>query len=226
MEFKIRGTTLPILDVQLNSGESMYTQAGGMAWKSPNISMTTNTKGGFMKGLNRVLSGESLFMTTYTCESAQGIISFCTDLPGKILSFNLSEGQSIIAQKEAFLAAESSVNMKTEIVKKFGAGFFGGEGFFLQKITGPGKAFLELAGEMTEYDLEEGQTLQIDPGYIGAFEPTVKYDIQRVRGIKNMILSGEGVFLATLSGPGKVYLQSMPIQKLANRINYYLPKGK
>lgn len=226
MDFKIRGTTLPILDVQLGPGESMYTQTGGMAWKSPNISMQTNTKGGLIKGLNRLLSGESLFMTTYTCDSAQGIISFCTDFPGKILSFDLSEGQSIIAQKGAFLVAESSVNMKTEFVKKLGAGFFGGEGFFLQRISGPGKAFLEIAGEITEYNLEEGQTLQVDPGYIGAFEPTVKYEIQRVPGIKNMLLSGEGFFLAALHGPGKVYLQSMPMQKLANVINYYLPQRK
>ena len=224
MQHQIRGTVLPILDVQLEAGEKMFTEAGGMAWKSPNISMESSTRGGFMKGFNRMLSGESLFMTTYTCDSAQGIISFCTEFPGKIIPLDLKEGESMMAQRDSFLAAENSVSMKSEMVKKMSAGFFGGEGFFLQKITGPGKAFLKMAGEITEYTLEEGQVLQVDPGYIGGFEPTVQYSVDRIKGMKNIMFSGEGFFLATLSGPGKVYLQSMPMHKLAARLSRYLPK--
>ncbi len=224
MKYVIRGTTLPILDVQLAEGESVYTESGGMAWLSPNVSMESNMKGGLGKAFGRILSGESLFMVTYTCMQGTGLIAFCSESPGKIIPFNLKEGQSIICQRDAFMVAESGVDLKMEFTKKFGSGFFGGEGFFLQKITGPGTAFLELAGEITEYNLQEGQTLKIDPGYIGAFEPTTTYDITRIKGVKNMLFSGEGLFLATVTGPGKIWLQSMPLSNLAQKIAHYIPK--
>ena len=226
MRSTIRGENLPILDVELENGESMFTELGGMAWKTPNISMETSTHGGIMKGIKRMFGGESFFMTTYTCDNGTGMVSFCTEFPGRIIEFNLKNNESIICQKDAFMVAETGVELDTTITKSLGAGFFGGEGFFLQKITGPGKAFLELAGEITEYLLEEGQMLQVDTGYFAAFEPTVKYQIKRVKGIKNMLFSGEGLFLASLQGPGKVYLQSMPIKQLARKIARTLPKKR
>ncbi len=226
MKHTIRGTTLQIADVELSQGESVFTESGGMSWMSPNIGMESGLKGGVGRSIGRMFSGESLFMTTYTCQEGTGIISFCNEFPGKIIKKKLEDGESIICQRDAFMMAETGVELKMEFNKRLGAGIFGGEGFFLQRITGPGNAFLELAGEITEYDLEEGQSLKIDPGYIGAFESSVKYDIARVQGIKNMLFSGEGLFLATLSGPGKIWLQSMPIPNLAKKIVKYLPKKK
>ncbi|MBD3313755.1 TIGR00266 family protein [Candidatus Woesearchaeota archaeon] len=224
MKETIRGTTLQILDVELDKGESFYTESGGMAWMSPNISMESNMKGGLGSALGRMMSGESLFMTTYTCTEGKGLISFCSEFPGKIIELDLAEGKSMICQRDAFMAAESSATLQSEFTRKLGAGFFGGEGFFLQKLTGPGKAYLEIAGEVTKYDLQEGQMLKVDPGYIGAFEPTVGYDISRVKGVKNMLFGGEGLFLATLKGPGKIWLQSMPFSNLAKKIARYVPK--
>tara|TARA_Y100000310_G_C20614048_1_gene779614 strand:+ start:576 stop:1256 length:681 start_codon:yes stop_codon:yes gene_type:complete len=226
MKHKLRGTTLPILDVELEEGESMFTESGGMAWMSPNISMKTNTRGGLMKGIGRAFAGESLFMATYTCEEGKGLISFATEFPGKIIPFNLQDGETLICQRDAFMAATNEVDIKAEFVKRIGAGLFGGEGFFLQKLTGPGIAFIEIAGEVTTYTLQKGQTLKVDPGYIGAFEPTVSYNIQRIKGVKNMLFGGEGIFLATLTGPGKLWLQSMPLANLAKRVARYMPKRR
>jgi len=226
MKHKIRGTTLPIVDVELAQGESIYTESGGMAWMSPNISMESNVKGGIGKAFGRMLSGESIFMVTYTCSTGAGLISFCSEFPGKVVLYNLKAGESVICQRDAFMVAETGVSLQMEFTKRLGAGFFGGEGFFLQKITGPGKAFLEFAGEITEYTLQEGQSLKVDPGYIGAFEPTVKYDIARVKGIKNMLFGGEGLFLAELVGPGKIWLQSMPLANLAKKIAPYVPQKR
>ena len=224
METVIRGANLPVLDVQLSQGESMFTETGGMAWKTSNISMTTNTRGGIAKGLKRMIAGESLFMTTYTCDSGTGLVSFCSEFPGRIVEFNLKEGESIICQRDSFMAAQTGVDVDMTFTKNLGAGFFGGEGFILQKITGPGRVFLELAGEITEYDLQAGQVIQADTNYLAAFFPSVKYTINRVKGLKNIFLSGEGLFLASLEGPGKVYLQSMPIKKLAMKLYRYMPK--
>ncbi len=222
MKYQIRGSTLPILDVQLDEGETIFTESGGMAWMSNNIEMESKMEGGLFKGLKRGFTGESLFLVNYTCTSGKGIIAFCHEMPGRIIPFELKEGEKIICQRDAFMMAEKSVDLDMELVKRFGAGFFGGEGFFLQKLQGPGKAFIELAGEITEYELEENQTLKVDPGYIGAFETSVSYDIQRIKGIKNIFFGGEGLFLATLTGPGKVWLQSMPLSNLAQKLSPYL----
>ncbi len=222
MEYEIRGTTLQVADIELASGESVYTESGGMAWMSPNIDMSTDTRGGLMKGLSRMVSGESLFMTTYTCARGTGLISFANEFPGRIIPHTLSEGQSLICQKDSFMAAEDSVTLEMHFRKKFGSGLFGGEGFILQRVAGPGTVFTEIAGEVTEYDLSDGQTLKIDPGHIALFEPSVTYDITRVKGVKNIFFGGEGLFLATLSGPGKVWLQSMPIANLAAKLRYYM----
>jgi len=217
---------LPTLEVYLNNGESMYTESGGMAWMKGNIEMTTNTKGGLMKGLGRALAGESLFMTTYTSRDPEAMIVFTPEAPGNILDFSLSAGQSLICQKDAFMCAESTVDMQMHFRKKLGTGFFGGEGFILQQITGPGMAFLEIPGEIREYTLLPGETIKVDPGHIALFEPTVKYDIAMVKGLSNMLFGGEGFFLATLTGPGKIWLQSLPLSNLAAKLAKYMPARK
>lgn len=225
MQYTIRGDILPILDVQLNAGESLFSEAGGMAWMSPNINMESSTRGGLMKGLTRMVAGESLFMTTYACTSGTGIVSFCMETPGKIVPVQM-QGDSLIVQRDAFMAGTQGVDVKMKFNKKIGAGFFGGEGFILQEVTGNGTAFLEITGEVTEYTLQKGQSLKIDPGYIGAFESSVSYDIARVKGVKNMLFGGEGIFLATLTGPGKIWLQGMPLMNLAAKLSRYIPRGR
>lgn len=223
MEYKIHGTVMQSVDVTLTQGESVYTESGGMAWMAGNIDMATSTKGGFMAGLGRKLAGESFFMTTYTCKSEQGLVVFTPEAPGKVLPFQLGPGQSLICQRDAFMCAESSVKLEMHFRKKLGAGLFGGEGFILQKITGPGLVFLEIPGEVREYTLQPNQVLQVDPGHIAVFEPTVSYDIAMVKGLKNVFFSGEGLFLATIKGPGRIWLQSMPLSNLAGKLARYLP---
>ena len=176
-----------------------------------------------MAGLGRALAGESLFMTTYTSRIPHALIVFTPEAPGKVVPLQLAPNQVIIAQKDAFMCAQESVKLEMHFRKKLGAGLFGGEGFILQKLTGPGMAFLEIPGEVKEYQLAQGQTLKIDPGHIAAFEPTVNYDITMVKGLKNVFFAGEGLFLAQLTGPGKVWLQTMPISNLAQKIFNYLP---
>lgn len=223
MQYKIEGSLLQYLTISMDQGDAMYTESGGMAWMSEGINMETNTKGGLMAGLGRSLAGESLFMTTYTCAAPKALIVFTAEAPGKILDMNLAPNQTVICQKDAFMCAENSVKLEMHFRKKLGAGLFGGEGFVLQKVTGPGIAFMEIPGEVVEYDLKPNQVLKVDPGHIAMFEPTVNYDISMVKGLKNMLFSGEGLFLATLTGPGKVWLQTMPIINLAKKISQYIP---
>jgi len=223
MEYKINGTVMQTLDITLQQGESVYTESGGMAWMQGNIAMETGTKGGLMAGLGRALAGESLFMTSYTCKGNKAAITFTPEVPGKVVDVQLAAGQSLICQKDAFMCAQESVKLEMHFRKKLGTGFFGGEGFILQKITGPGAAFLEIPGEVRQYDLPAGAILKVDPGHIAMFEPTVSYDITRVKGLKNVLFSGEGLFLASLKGPGKVWLQSLPIANLAAKIARYIP---
>ncbi len=223
MEYKIEGTVMQTLEVNLRQGESIYTESGGMAWMRGNITMETNTRGGVMAGLGRALAGESLFMTTYTCQSPDGLIVFTPEVPGKVLDVQLSSGQSLICQKDTFMCAQESVKLEMHFRKKLGAGLFGGEGFILQKLTGPGIAFVEIPGEVREYDLPANAVMRVDPGHIAMFEPTVSYDIERVKGLKNIFFSGEGLFLATLKGPGKVWMQSLPLSNLAAKLSRYMP---
>lgn len=224
MRYEIHGTVMQTLDVYLSQGEAMYTESGGMAWMKGNIDMSTNTKGGLMAGLGRKLAGESLFMTTYTNKDpAESLIVFTPEAPGKILPIKLGEGQSMICQRDAFMCAENSVGLSMHFRKRLGSGLFGGEGFILQKITGPGYAFLEIPGEVREYSLAAGETMRIDPGHIALFEPSVNYDIQMVKGLTNMLFGGEGLFLATITGPGRIWLQSMPLSNLAGKLAKYLP---
>ncbi len=223
MKYEIFGTTMPTVDIHLSQGEAVYTEAGGMAWMKGKVKMETNTKGGLMAGLGRALAGESLFMTTYTCTGGEAVVTFAPEAPGHILPRHLAAGESLICQKDAFMCAENSVKLEMHFRKKLGAGFFGGEGFILQKVTGPGVVFLEIPGEVREYTLSAGETMRVDPGHIAAFEPSVSYDISRVKGLKNVFFSGEGLFLATLKGPGKIYLQSMPLSNLAAKLARYMP---
>jgi uncharacterized protein (TIGR00266 family) len=211
------------VDVHLGQGESMYTESGGMAWMRGDIDMKTDTRGGLMKGLGRALAGESLFMTTYTCRAAEALIVFTPEAPGKVLDVQLASGQTLICQKDAFMCAEGSAQLEMFFRKRLGAGLFGGEGFILQKVTGPGVVFLEIPGELREYTLASGESLKVDPGHVAAYEPTVDFDIARVKGVKNIFFGGEGLFLATLKGPGRVWLQTMPISNLAAKLRPYFP---
>lgn len=223
MRYKIHGTVMQSVDVELERGESMFTERGGMAWMSGDIDMSTNSRGGLMKGLGRALAGESFFMTTYACKSERGLITFTPEAPGKVLAFELAASESIICQKDSFMAAAEGVEVEMHFRKRLGAGIFGGEGFILQKITGPGLVFVELAGEIREYELKPNQVIKVDPGHIGLYEPTVDYDINTVKGVGNVLFSGEGLFLATLRGPGKVWLQTMPLRNLAQKIASMIP---
>ncbi|WP_420642082.1 TIGR00266 family protein [Candidatus Leptofilum sp.] len=223
MRYEINGTTLQTLDIFLKSGESIFTESGGMAWMKGNVEMNTNTRGGLLKGLARSLSGESLFLTTYTAKGDESMITFTPEAPGSILPVVLGSGESRICQKDAFMVAEDSVSLEMHFRRKLGSGLFGGEGFILQKLTGPGIAWVEIAGEVREYSLQAGETMQVDPGHIAMYELSVNYDIQRVKGVKNMLFGGEGLFLATLTGPGRIWLQSLPLSNLASKLMQYMP---
>ncbi len=221
MNFEIVGTSMQTLLVDLNAGEAMYTERGGMAWMS-NVDMDTGAKGGLMKGLGRMVSGESLFMTTYTAKRGGGKIAFTPEAPGRVVAMQLKPGQSLLCQRDAFMCAEESVDLSMHFHKRFGAGLFGGEGFFLQKVTGPGHVFFEIAGEAHEETLASREVLEVDPGHVALFEPGVDFSITRIKGVKNMFLGGEGLFLAKMTGPGKVWLQSLPLPNLAAKLSRYI----
>lgn len=225
MQHTIRGTVMQSVEITLNQGEAVYTEAGGMSWMSANISMDSGMKGGLMGAFKRTVAGESLFVTTYRCDTDSGFATFTTETPGKIIPVELAAGQSILCQRDAFMVAQEGVTLEVHMHKKLGAGLFGGQGFFVQKVTGPGMAFFELAGEIVEYNLEPGQQLKVDPGHVALMDPTIDFDISMVPGIKNIFLAGEGLFLAQVTGPGRVWLQSMPISRLAARLIPYLPKS-
>jgi len=214
------------VDVSLEAGQAVYTESGGMAWMSSNIDMETSGKGGVLKGFGRMMAGESFFLTTYKCSRGKALVTFASEFPGKILPVELGEDQSIICQKDAFMCAEPTVSLELHLRKKLGVGFFGGEGFIMQRLTGPGIVFLEIAGELTKYELKERQTLKIDQTHLAAMDPTVEFDITRVKGVKNIFFSGEGLFLATVKGPGRVWLQSMPLANIAQKIASRTPSGK
>ncbi len=224
MEARITGDSLPVVTCKLSAGESMITENGGMSWMTDGLKMETSTNGGLLKGLGRALSGESIFMNIYTAEKEGAEIAFASSFPGRILEFDLKAGETIIAQKKAFLCSEKSVNLSMHFQKKFGAGLFGGEGFIMQKIEGPGKVFLEIDGDAIERVLAPGEVLKVDNGYVAAMESTVNMNIETVKGLKNIFLGGEGLFLTTLTGPGKVYLQSMPVSNLVGLVTAALPK--
>ncbi len=224
MEYQIIGTTMQAVILELDPGETVFSEGGGMSWMNGNIVMQTNTRGGGMGGiLKRVVTGESLFLNEFTSQGGKGLVAFASDFPGKIVPVPLAEGQTMIVQKQAFLCAEKTITMDIHFRKKLGAGFFGGEGFIMQKLTGPGVAFVALDGEIVEYTLAPGEMMKVDTGHVGMYEPTVNLDIEMMKGFRNILLGGEGLFLTTLRGPGRIWLQTMPTMNLAQAIANYLP---
>lgn len=225
MEYKIIGTVLQAVILELDPGETVYSESGGMAWMSNNITMRTSGRGGGLGGVfKRAVSGESLFLVDFTSQGGKGIVAFASDFPGKIVALNLAEGQDMIAQKQAFLCAEKTVGLNIQFQRRLGAGLFGGEGFILEKFSGPGVAFVCLDGEIMEYTLAPNEVLKVDTGHVAMFEPTVNFDIEMVKGFSNILFGGEGLFFATLCGPGRIWLQTMPTQSLAKAIMPYLAK--
>lgn len=223
MKTHIFGNDLPGVSITLDKGESVYTQSGGMAWMDEKIKMETNLKGGLMSGIGRLFSGESLFMATYTSTANDQEIVFASTFPGQILEFNLTHGEEWICQKSSFLVGVPSIRLNVEWTKKFSAGLFGGEGFILQRIHGEGKVFLETAGSVIKRELKAGEVIKVDTGNIVAFNRSVRYEIETVKGFKNIFFGGEGLFLTKLTGPGTVYLQTLTMQNVAGRLIPYIP---
>ncbi len=227
MKYEILGKTVPVVEVTLNKGESFFTQSGGMTWQSQGIKMTTNARGGVMKSLGRIFTGESIFMSSYTAETDGAKIAFATTVPGDIMPINMSEiPNGLILQKGAFLCAEDDIELKVKFTKKISAGLFGGEGFILQEAQGNGMMFLEIDGDPIIKELAAGEVLKVDTGNIVAFEPSISYQIETVKGLGNIFLGGEGLFLTKLTGPGKVILQSQNFMDFAGRIASIIPLGK
>lgn len=222
MEYEIKGGSFPMVVCKLQKGETVKNETGAMAYMTSDIKMDTNTGGGLLKGIGRALSGDTIFLNFFTAQSDNQEIGFSSCTPGKIIPIRLNGSNTIIGQKNAFLAAEDGVDLDMHFRKKLGAGIFGGEGFILQKFSGTGLLFLEVDGEVIEHELQPGEKLLVDPGHIAAMEEGVEFDIERVKGAKNMLF-GEGLFFARLQGPGKVWIQTMQISKLAEAIIPFLP---
>ncbi|WP_352400636.1 TIGR00266 family protein [Anaerotignum sp.] len=225
MKYEILGETLPVVICKLDANETMITEKGSMAWMSPNMLMDTNTNGGIGKAFGRMFSGESFFQNKYTASQGPGVIAFASSFPGSIKAFEVGPNKEYILQKSAFLAGESSVQLSVHFHKKIGSGLFGGEGFILQKVSGNGIFFAEFDGHTVEYDLQVGQQIVIDSGYLAAMSTTCQMDIQMVPGIKNMLFGGEGLFNTVITGPGHVWLQTMPISAVAGVLRPYFPSS-
>lgn len=222
IKYEIEGGNLPVVICYPEAYETLCTQSGAMSWMSPNMQMDTNTGGGIKKVFGRLLSGESLFINEYTAVGGSGMIAFASSFPGSIIPYEVSAGNGIIVQKRAFLAMEKGLDLSLFFHKRLGRGLFGGEGFIMQKTSGEGLVFLEIDGHCKEYDLNVGETIIVDTGYLAAMSETCTMDIQAVPGAKNMFLGGEGLFHTRITGPGKVYIQSMPLSNTAAALSPYL----
>ena len=225
MRYQIQGDTLPVVICELEDGEQMVIERGSMSWMSPNMKMDTSTNGGIGKAFGRMFSGESMFQNTYTSQGGKGLIAFASSFPGSIKAFEVRPGQEYIFQKKAFLASEAGVSLTVHFQKKVASGLFGGEGFILQRVSGNGIVFAEFDGHVVEYDLQPGQQIVIDSGYLAAMTASCQMDIQTVPGLKNMVFGGEGLFNTVITGPGHVWLQTMPISSVANALRPYFPAG-
>lgn len=225
MRYEIKGDNLPVVICELENGERMITESGAMSWMSPNMKMETSSNGGVGKVFGRMVSGERMFQNIYTATNGNGTIAFASSFPGSIQAYEISPGNELIVQKSGFLASEAGVNLSVHFQKKLGAGFFGGEGFIMQKLSGQGIAFIEIDGSIIEYDLQPGQQIVIDTGYLAAMSSTCSMEIQTVPGIKNMLFGGEGLFNTVVTGPGKVVLQTLPISNVAAAIRPFIPTG-
>jgi len=227
MQSRITGTTMPVLEFSLDPNDAIISEAGELSWMSSSIQMTTHTQfgggGGFFGVLKRVAGGGSLFMTEYRAVGSAAELAFATKLPGHIVPVEVSPAQEYMIHRHGFLCATSQIQISVAFQQSLGAGIFGGDGFLLQKLSGQGTAWLELSGELVVRDLQPGETLRVHPGHIGAFQSSVSFQITTVPGIKNMIFGGDGLFLALLTGPGRIWLQTLPISKLAHALIPYLP---
>ncbi len=231
MQTRIQGTTMPVLDVQLDPSEGVFSESGELSWMTASIQMTTHTQagggGGFFGALKRVAGGGSLFMTEYKAMGYPGEVSFATKMPGHIVPVQLTPGgPEWMVHRHGFLCATDQVTLGVGFQQSLGAGIFGGDGFILQKVGGAGTAWLELSGELIQKNLQPGEVLRVHPGHVGAFQASVSFQITTVPGIKNMIFGGDGIFLAVLTGPGTVLLQTLPISRLAHQIERYLPSNR
>ena len=226
MEYQIEGGQLPVVICQLDPGETMITERGSMSWMSPNMKMETTSGGGLGKALGRMFAGDSLFLNRYTAQKGPGLIAFASSFPGSIRAFNIAPGQELVVQKRGFLAAEESVKLSVFFQKKLGAGLFCGEGFVMQKLSGQGVAFAEFDGHVVEYDLAPGQSIVVDTGYLAAMDATCSMEIRTVPGLKNAVFGGEGLFNTVITGPGRIYLQTMPVSAVAGAIQPYIITGK
>jgi len=225
-KYEILGGNLPVVVCELAAGEAMITESGSMSWMSPNIKMETVSGGGVRKMFGRLVSGDSMFQNKFTAEGTDGMVSFASSFPGEIKALDICAGRSMIVQKSAFLASEEGVELSMYFQKKLGKGIFGGEGFIMQKLSGNGTAFIEIDGSAMEYDLSAGQELLVSTGYLAAMEESCTMDVVAVKGAKNMLLGGEGIFNTVVRGPGKVILQTMPISKVVELLIPFLPEKK
>jgi uncharacterized protein (TIGR00266 family) len=227
MQSRIVGTTMPVLEFILDHNDAVISEAGELSWMSASIQLTTHTQfgggGGFFGALKRVAGGGSLFMTEYRAVGAPGELAFATRVPGHILPVEVGQGRDYYVHRHGFLCATAQVQIGVGFQQSLGAGIFGGDGFLLQHVTGQGMAWLELSGEVIPKDLAPGETLRVHPGHVGAFQSSVAFQITRITGIRNMIFGGDGIFLAALTGPGRVWLQTLPISKLAHQLQQYMP---
>lgn len=225
MRYEIKGDTLPVAICYLESGEKMITEGGAMSWMSPNMTMETSTRGTIGKAFSRMFAGESMFQNIYTAEGGPGMIAISSSFPGDIIPYEIGPGKELIVQRSGFMACEEGVDVSVYLQKKMGTGIFGGEGFVLTKLAGQGTAFLELDGHTMEYQLEAGQQLVVSSGHLAAMEATCSMDIRSIPGMKNKLLGGEGFFNTVITGPGRVWLQTMPLSGLAARLRVYMPSG-
>ena len=225
MQYEIVGGSLPAVVVTLEDGEAMVTEKGAMSWMSPNMEMETSARGGLGKAFGRALSGESMFQNVYTARDGAGMIAFASCFPGQILARRIAPDSEIVVQKSAFLASEPGVRTEVFFQKKLAGGLFGGEGFIMQRLRGEGLAFIEMDGHVVEYDLAAGQQLVLDTGHLAAMDATCTVDIQQVKGAKNVLFGGEGLFNTLVTGPGHVWVQTMPIATVAAAVNPFIPKS-
>jgi uncharacterized protein (TIGR00266 family) len=226
MQYTIEGTPLPVVICTLNPGETMITEGGGMSWMSTNMKMETTSGGGAAKAIGRMFAGEALFQNRYTAQNGPGMIAFASSFPGSIRAFTIAPGQEMILQKRGFLAGEASIQLSVHFQKKIASGLFGGEGFIMQKISGSGTFFAEFDGHIAEYVLAPGQQIIVDTGHLAAMDATCSIDVQTVPGVKNALFGGEGLFNTVISGPGRIYLQSMPVSRIAGAIRPYISTAK
>lgn len=226
MKYQIIGEQLPVVICDLEVGETMLTESGSMSWMTPNMKMETTSNGGFGKAFGRMLSGEAMFQNRYTAMKTAGQIAFASSFPGSIRAFVIEPGKEIIVQKSAFLASETSVTLSTHINKKASTGLFGGEGFIMQRLSGNGIAFVEIDGHAVEYNLQAGQSMIVDTGYLACMDATCSMEVVSVPGAKNALFGGEGLFNTVVKGPGKIILQTMPIYKVAGTLSRFFPSSK